>query len=197
MGAARLLARPNSRSLARCLTLPSSGPAFGGPLKSNVRPRTKPDHGSRSAARCAARALAQNKGGRRRIKRPASSRGCSQGQRGLSVLRRPAHGRISSKAKRLTAFVQAPMALKRNTELRVSHLKRKSFAPSPSTVQLSGRSCSLCLQRWYASPSEFKARLPLQERGLTLPSSGPAYGGPLKSNVGRHETTFAIAENSS
>jgi hypothetical protein len=27
-----------------------------------------------------------------------------------------------------------------------------------------------------------------QERGLTLPSSGPAYGRPLKSNVRRHET---------
>ena len=42
---------------------------------------------------------------------------------------------------------------------------------------------SLRIQRWYASPSEFKARLPLQERGLTLPSSGLAFGQPLKSNV--------------
>jgi len=33
------------------------------------------------------------------------------------------------------------------------------------------------------SPSKFKAWLRLHERGLTLPSSGPAFGGPLKSNV--------------
>jgi len=50
-------------------------------------------------------------------------------------------------------------------------------------VQLKRRRCSLHAQRWYASPSKFKARLRLIERGLTLPSSGPAYGRPLKSNV--------------
>jgi len=33
---------------------------------------------------------------------------------------------------------------------------------------------------------KYKARLRLRERGLTLPSSGPAYGRPLKSNVSRH-----------
>jgi hypothetical protein len=42
-------------------------------------------------------------------------------------------------------------------------------------------------QPWYASPSNFKATLPHRERGLTLPSSGPAYGGPLKSNVRPHK----------
>ena len=102
------------------LTLPSSGPAYGRPLKSNVRPRTKPDHGSRSAARYAARALAQDKGCRRRFEVGASSPASSQGRLGLSVLRRPAHGRISSKARRFSAPVQAPLALNRNTELRVS-----------------------------------------------------------------------------
>ena len=44
----------------------------------------------------------------------------------------------------------------------------------------------LRIQPWYASPSKFKARLPPRERGLTLPSSGPAFGGPLTSNVRRH-----------
>jgi hypothetical protein len=41
-----------------------------------------------------------------------------------------------------------------------------------------------------ASPSKckHKARLRLHERGLTLPSSGPAYGSPLKSNVRRRKT---------
>ena len=60
---------------------------------------------------------------------------------------------------------------------------------SQSAVQLSGRSCSFRIQRWYASPSKYKARLPPHERGLTLPSSGPAYGGPLKSNVRAHART--------
>ena len=104
------------------LTLPSSGPAYGRPLKSNVRPRTKPDHGSRSAARYAARAIAQNKGCRRAFEVGASSQACSRGRRGLSVLRRPAHGRISSKARRLSASVQAPLALDRNTELRIGRV---------------------------------------------------------------------------
>src|SRR6266568_579781 len=58
-------------------------------------------------------------------------------------------------------------------------------------VQIKRRSFGLCLQRWYASPSKckhkYKARLWLTERGLTLPSSGPAYGGPLKSNVRRRK----------
>jgi hypothetical protein len=54
-------------------------------------------------------------------------------------------------------------------------------------VQLKRFSLGLCPQRWYASPSKckhkHKARLRLTERGLTLPSSGRAYGTPLKSNV--------------
>jgi len=57
---------------------------------------------------------------------------------------------------------------------------------SQSEVQLSGRSFTLRFQRWYASPSKYKAKLPPQERGLTLPSSGPAFGRPLKSNVRAH-----------
>ena len=59
------------------------------------------------------------------------------------------------------------------------------------------RPCSSHSQPWYASPSKckHKARWRLTERGLTLPSSGPAYGGPLKSNVRprkkpHHESTF-------
>ena len=47
------------------------------------------------------------------------------------------------------------------------------------------QSGSLRALRWYASPFKCKARLRLRERGLTIPSSGPAYGGPLKSNVRR------------
>jgi len=54
-------------------------------------------------------------------------------------------------------------------------------------VQLKRRWYGLCLQRWYASPSKSKSRLRLTERGLTLPSSGRAFGTPLKSNVRFHE----------
>jgi len=43
------------------LTLPSSGPAYGGPLKSNVRPRFKLHHESTSAVRFATCALARKK----------------------------------------------------------------------------------------------------------------------------------------
>ena len=50
---------------------------------------------------------------------------------------------------------------------------------------------SLRTQRWHASPSKSKEALRFTERGLTLPSSGPAFGGPLKSNVRRHETASA------
>ena len=57
------------------LTLPSSGCAFGTPLKSNVRPRFKLHHESTSAVRCAARALARNAGCRRRFEVGASGRG--------------------------------------------------------------------------------------------------------------------------
>ena len=39
------------KAKARGLTLPSSGPAYGGPLKSNVRPRFKP-HGPHLSASC-------------------------------------------------------------------------------------------------------------------------------------------------
>jgi len=71
---------PSSR-----LTLPSSGPAYGGPLKSNVRPRFKPhaSHasclklhpGSTSAVRCAGCACARNTGCRRRFEFCASAQG--------------------------------------------------------------------------------------------------------------------------
>src|SRR6266568_1680648 len=69
--------RQRGRLSSSRLTLPSSGPAYGGPLKSNVRPRFKPhaSHASclkrhpetTSAVRCAGRALARNTGCRRRF----------------------------------------------------------------------------------------------------------------------------------
>jgi hypothetical protein len=69
--------------------------------------------------------------------------------------------------------------------------------------QFKRRSFGFRLQRWYASASKckhkhkHKARLWLSERGLTLPSSGPAYGRPLKSNVRprkkpHHESTVVV-----
>ncbi len=56
-------------------------------------------------------------------------------------------------------------------------------APLPGRVRV---------QRWYASPFKYKARSRLGERGLTLPSSGPAFGGPLKSNVRSPNTPPSI-----
>ena len=67
-------------------------------------------------------------------------------------------------------------------------IDRNSLASSLSShprLQFKHSFSSLRFQRWYASPSKYKARLRLQERGLTLPSSGPAFGSPLKSNVSR------------
>jgi hypothetical protein len=188
-----------SRATRRChnstsaLTLPSSGPAYGRPLKPNVRPRFKPHHESTSAIRCAARAFAQNTGCRRRfeVSAPAircaaravardtgchrcfwfgaPARGHSLGRLGLSVLRRPARGRVISNASNYGA--PAPLAHSCGTHLQAPFKRR---------------SASLRFQRWYASPCKFKARLRLHERGLTLPSSGRAFGTPLKSNVRPH-----------
>src|SRR5205085_11649487 len=71
-------------------------------------------------------------------------------------------------------------------------LSRGGLASSLSIhlqLQFKRRSFGLCLQRWYASPSKckHKARLRLTERGLTIPSSGRAFGTPLKSNVRRRK----------
>ena len=124
----------------RGLTLPSSGPAYGRPLKSNVRPRTKPDHGSRSAARYAARAIAQNKACRRRFEFCALAQGCGQDRRGLSVIRRPAHGRIASKAREFTAPVQAFTVLRQSTEPcvgRIASLAKTRSIPSVPSLSLS------------------------------------------------------------
>ena len=49
----------SARHPSRRLTLPSSGPAFGGPLKSNVRPRFKTHRAIKSAGRCTAHARAR------------------------------------------------------------------------------------------------------------------------------------------
>jgi len=42
--------------------------------------------------------------------------------------------------------------------------------------QFECQSGSLRLQRWYASPSKYKTRLPAQERGLTLQADLPSAG---------------------
>ena len=60
---------------------------------SNVRPRFKPRHETRSLVHCAAQAREQDKGCRRRLEPCAPAQGWSRGRCGLSVLRRPAHGR--------------------------------------------------------------------------------------------------------
>jgi len=89
---------------------------------------------------------------------------------------------------KVCSSIEASHVLSRSAKLPVgfvgvSHGGLASSLSIHLQVQLKRRSCSLCLQRWYASPSKFKARLRLTERGLTLPSSGRAFGTPLKSNV--------------
>ena len=89
---------------------------------------------------------------------------------------------------KVCSAIEAPRVLNRSAKLPVGFMgvSRGGLASSRRIhlqVQLKRRSCGLCLQRWYASPSKFKARLRLTERGLTLPSSGRAFGTPLKSNV--------------
>ncbi len=96
--------------------------AFGGPLKSNVRPRKELANGSTSAVRLIARAIAQNTGCRRRFEFGALTQGCSQGQRGLSVLRRPAHDRIGSNARKYAALAQASTAFQRNAKLQIGFI---------------------------------------------------------------------------
>ena len=76
--------------------------------------------------------------------------------------------------------------------------KLEHSAVTKLQVQFKLRSGSLRIQRWYASAPKYKARLRVHERGLTLPSSGPAYGRPLKSNVRRRLTyPFAISAGGS
>ena len=128
------------------------------------------------------------------LRAPSVFLGCSRGRLRLSVLRRPAHGRASSSQRKHVALSRASHILNRSARLPVGFIgvRRGDLASSLSInpqVQFKRRSCSLRLRRWYASPSKYKARLQLTERGLTLPSSGPAYGGPLKSNVSRHASS--------
>ncbi len=130
--------------------------------------------------RCAARAVARDAGCRRCFSSLArlpevtaeAEAGCPSvgGQRTVASFRRPA-----------------------TTE----HLSSGAFFGTDLQAQFKRQSTSLRFQRWYASPCKFKARLRLHERGLTLPSSGPAYGGPLKSNVRprkkpHHEITVVV-----
>jgi len=90
-----------------------------------------------------------------------------------------------------------PHALDRRTKLQVGFIAvrpRASRLPNVvyPRVQFECRSGSFRFQRWYASPSKYKARLSLHERGLTIPSSGRAFGTPLKSNV-RHRTQVRMS----
>ena len=119
-----------------------------------------------------------------RLPKPAAEvgAGCPSfgGQRTVALARKQEDSQRLSK--RLSLSIETL-----SFESAASH-QPHGLAFSPGAVQLPGRSSSLRLQR-YASPSKYKAGLPLQERGLTLPSSGRAYGTPLKSNVRRHATS--------
>jgi hypothetical protein len=100
------------------------------------------------------------------------------------------------------AKIQVGLAQSRPSSSDPTHswaLSRGGLASSRSInlqVQLKHRSFGLCLQRWYASASKCKHKhnaRRLSERGLTLPSSGRAFGTPLKSNVRPHKLCFRIS----
>ena len=116
-----------SRCEERCLTLPSSGPACGRPLKSNVRPRFNPRAESKSAVRCVTRAFvrAQVAAGVSRSAR--LSKVASQGRHGLSVLRRPAHGRTSPNT---TEICSAFKLLSRSIEKQATSRRHRSSPES-------------------------------------------------------------------
>ena len=130
---------------------------------------------------------------RRRFEHTVSSQGRGQGRRGLSVLRRPAHGRIRSDerensrrlSKHLWRSIEAPN-FKPASLCRPREPGAFSQHQSTGSVQAPSRQLvypALVCFAIQMKTHKYKARLRLTERGLTLPSSGPAYGGPLKSNV--------------
>jgi len=130
---------------------------------------------------------------------------CPRSQPGSVQAVRPSAASARSRQlvpEKVCSPIEALPTLNRSTKLRAGFMSvsRQGLASSLGInlqVRLKRSWDSLHVQRWYASPSKYKARLRLTERGLTLPSSGPAYGGPLKSNVRprqkpHRENTFVI-----
>src|SRR6266568_3850401 len=130
--------------------------------------------------RCAARAVARDAGCRR----------CSSSLARLPEVTAEAEAGCPSVGGQCTV---ASFRRSATTE----HLSSGAFFGTDLQAQFKRQSASSRFRRWYASPCKFKARLRFHERGLTLPSSGPAYGGPLKSNVRprktpHHESAFIV-----
>jgi hypothetical protein len=160
------------------------------PLKSNVRPRFKLHDEITCAIHCTSRAFVRGAGCGRRLEVGASGQG-RQPRSARAARPSAASARLHHLARECAAPVQAPARPPiEEPKLQVSFIAARPGEPRLSRVinpqvQFERQSGSLRFQRWYASPSKYKARLRLHERGLTLPSSGPAFGTPLKSNV-RH-----------
>jgi len=91
----------------RRLTLPSSGPAFGRPLKSNVRPRFKLHHEITCAIHCTSRAFVRGAGCRRRFEVGASGQG-RQPRSARAARPSAASARLHHLARECAAPVQAP-----------------------------------------------------------------------------------------
>jgi len=177
------------------LTLPSSGPAYGRPLKSNVRPRWKPDHEAPFAVRCVARAIARYTGCRRCFEFFASFKtaakvgaGCPPPAASARPNQLEGKGILSvcSRTSRSQSRQRASGRPHRGTRKDLVH-----SLGSNRQLHFKLQSGRFRIQPWYALPSKSKPRLlPLPERGLTLPSSGHAYGMPLKSNVRALSSSF-------
>ena len=124
----------------------------------------------------------------------AFSRGCKKGPAGCPPFgghRTVSSARTEENAEHLPKHLLLSIEVQSfgSVSLRPSR-KLVHSAVTKLQVQFKLRSGSLRIQRWYASASKYKARLRIHERGLTLPSSGPAYGRPHKSNVRPRCTSF-------
>ena len=145
-------------------------------------------------------ALSQKLQGRRRrvtIEALLSSSGMvplpSSVERAMSGLRGACT--VAPARRRWRACTLAPLPSGHKAKIQVGLAQSRSGSSDPThslSQKLQGQALSMRLalavpcQRWHASPSKrkykHKARLQFTERGLTLPSSGPAFGSPLKSN---------------
>ena len=160
------------------LTLPSSGPAFGRPLKSNVRRRTshtpKISASSKSLRPCPEPAQDQSHQPREPIEITSAAAMCHIELLLMKSLpRRCARWSARSRASTLGVLQEQFGARLSLTALPNHRAQRKA----------ADYWCNSACRCFLSRP--LKATLRQRTRRLTRPSSGPAYGRPLMSNVRR------------
>ena len=143
--------RQRGRWSSKRLTIPSSGPAFGSPLKSNVRPRMNPitnplRHSSRCMRSRARRYLPQALHHRSLPSKPLGS---------FVIVGRAGRPSFAESAR----WRQLESKTWKASALRCFRLGTSSGGPthlhsSKVQDQIRRRPCSSHCQRWYASPSK-------------------------------------------